>query len=873
MKTQSFLVPVALALVSAVAAQAAEPAAHLSLESPAFRLDWAQEPGGWRLTHATISTPSGPRALGTPSGEYCVLHSTEDPPADPLDVPTPNNPDGFPEASYRNATIRWKEARSPVAMNVAGQAHPFLPAHAERQPDGSLLFRHESEVGTLTAEWRLDPAASTDVLVTLTLRAAKPGCFSVATPTLATVEPRDLAWALVPGVFAGSAIEPDFVRALGYGQGLPAKPVLARERTASTLAAITENRHGATLAAIAEPGTAADPWEHDADSRRIWRLGLSHMNRRGELTGTLYHPVLGQAGSRLAAGESVSFRFRYTLRSDGWTGVLRHAAYHVYRLEDFLALKQPARSLSDRLQGMRRYVSDDTTSLWRTVDFNGRTLGAQAYLGIVIGSDRSDRDAIKNSDYGAMWMLAGMTGDPKLTRDRLPPARAFKLEQQETKPGFFQGAAIGQYFLMKSGRFTEEFGSYVEPVALTYYSLCDLGNILLFAPDDAELRARLRLGADRLLAWQHPDGRWDVAYDRATQRPVYADLRDFRPTFYGLLIAHRILGDEQYLAAARRGADWLLAHAVAPLRFTGVCGDNRFPPDFATAQIAAALLELHAATGDPRYRDAGLAAARFYLTSIYTHPVANTRAKLVKGAPRSDWEINQTGLCFEHGGTFGSANGGGPILLLSHAGFFLRLHRLTGEPLFRDLARAGAWARDAFVDPQTSVASYYWTRMNDGPGRFPHHAWWQIGWIVDYLLAEAELRTAGAIAFPRGFFTPKVGPHASFGFAPGAIFGESAHLDWGDVETGSPAVDYVLARAPDGRKRFVLLLNNSAHPVTAQVRVSGTTSPEGAARAAMRRSLRTADERVEHAPGEADSPVRVPLAAAGWALLTLEFTP
>jgi hypothetical protein len=163
--------------------------------------------------------------------------------------------------------------------------------------------------------------------------------------------------------------------------------------------------------------------------------------------------------------------------------------------------------------------------------------------------------------------------------------------------------------------------------------------------------------------------------------------------------------------------------------------------------------------------------------------------------------------------------------------------------------------------------------MNDGPGRFPHHAWWQIGWIVDYLLAEAELRTAGAIAFPRGFFTPKVGPHASFGFAPGAIFGESAHLDWGDVETGSPAVDYVLARAPDGRKRFVLLLNNSAHPVTAQVRVSGTTSPEGAARAAMRGSLRTADERVEHAPGEADSPVRVPLAAAGWALLTLEFTP
>jgi hypothetical protein len=163
--------------------------------------------------------------------------------------------------------------------------------------------------------------------------------------------------------------------------------------------------------------------------------------------------------------------------------------------------------------------------------------------------------------------------------------------------------------------------------------------------------------------------------------------------------------------------------------------------------------------------------------------------------------------------------------------------------------------------------------MNDGPGRFPHHAWWQIGWIVDYLLAEAELRTGGAIAFPRGFFTPKVGPHASFGFAPGTVFGESACLDWGDVETGSPALDYLLARAVDGRKRFVVLLNNSAHPVTAQIRISEATSPEPGARGVLRRTLRTAAGQVEEIRGAVHSPVPVPLAAAGWALLTLELAP
>lgn len=47
-------------------------------------------------------------------------------------------------------------------------------------------------------------------------------------------------------------------------------------------------------------------------------------------------------------------------------------------------------------------------------------------------------------------------------------------------------------------------------MALTYYTMLDLGNILLFASQDQELRERLRLGAERLLAWQHAAGDWEV---------------------------------------------------------------------------------------------------------------------------------------------------------------------------------------------------------------------------------------------------------------------------------------------------------------------------------------------------------------------------
>jgi hypothetical protein len=853
----------------------AEAPTVLHLENERVRFAWQASDKGWRLTEASLLAKGQVTPVGDLRGEYTVLFSETAPSTEPIELPTPNNPNVFPEPTYRGATLSWKDARIPAALNRAGKAWQFYPESAERNFDGSITFRQALDIGDVTARWFLDPQFPGDVRVELEFIARQAGFVSLATPTIAVTKVDELAWATVPGIFAGNRIEPDIVRSLGYGQGLPALPVLARERAASSLLALTTHKNGSTLAVIADPGTAADPWPAEDDPVRKlgleegmrgdlriprWRLGLSHMNRNGELAGTLYHPVLGQEDSAVAVAGRKRFAFRYTLGDEGWLGVLRHAVTDVYRLTDFIAMKQPRQSLTERMRKMRYFVTDDATSLWRTAEFNGRTIGAQAYLGTVIGSDRSDRDAIKNSDYGAMWMFAGMTQDPILLQQRLPQARAFKLEQQDVRPGFFQGAASGQYFLLKTNRFVEEFGNYVEPVALTYYVLCDLGNILLFAPDDTELRDRLRLGADRLLEWQKADGHWDVAYDHKTEETVYSDLRDFRPTFYGLVVAYRVLRDEKYLAAARRGADWLVKNAVDPLQFLGVCGDNRFPADFATAQISAGLLELAELTGEERYRQAAIRTAKFYLTSVYTHPLATKEPKTVGKNTRQDWEISQQGLVYEHGGTFGSTNRNGPILLLSHAGYFIRMFQLTGEPLFRDLARAGALGRDAFVDPKTNVASYYWTRMDDGPGRFPHHAWWQIGWITDYLLSEAELRSDSKIAFPRGFFTPKVGPHMSYGFAPGKLFGQSVKLTWEDWSVDRSDVDVISVASPDATERFAILLNNSPRAVSAQV-----AAPAGAGQVA-RLILASGDSKpLAHA-----SSWKIELPAYGLAVIALK---
>jgi hypothetical protein len=399
-----------------------------------------------------------------------------------------------------------------------------------------------------------------------------------------------------------------------------------------------------------------------------------------------------------------------------------------------------------------------------------------------------------------------------LTEDRLPYALNFKLAQQQTENGFFKGAAVGQYYLAKSKKFVEEWGEVVEPIGLTYYTMLDIGNILLFEPNNEELKNRLRLGADALLSWQKRDGSWAVAYDRHSQQQIFNDIQDLRPTFYGMVVAYRILKDKKYLEAAKKGADWLIENAVKTGSYLGVCGDARYAPDFATGQSAQAFLDLFDMIGEKKYKDAAITSAKIYTTSIYTHPIASNELKTVNGVQREDWEIAQAGLSFEHGGIFGSANRHGPIMLASHAGLFVRMYALTKDSLFLDMARSAAIGRDAFVDEKTSVASYYWHTMNRGAGPYPHHAWWQVGWLTDYLLAEIEMRSKGSIRFPQGFVTPKVGPHKSYGFEPGDIFGAKASLllikDMVKIE--DPGIDYFAAKSEGKKELYIMLLNNDS---------------------------------------------------------------
>ena len=787
----------------------------VSLANEHFKVQWIHGKSGWTVSKIEVRKNgkwiSGP----VPSGEYTLLYTDTKPSAEPKETFEKITGGKFPEDVYHYQQLQWKESTTEVSLNKAGEVSQFMPSDLSVLKDG-LEFKKETETATIIGTWKLDPDHPSDIRVTMKLIPKKAGYFSLASPTLGYFPVENMSWVSVPGYFQGNFIQKNFALAYAYGHGIPDCPVIYRERCASTLSPLVSSKNGITLSVIPDPGLSRDPWAKDKVTQTDWFIGLSHMNRKAQLSPTLYYPVLGEDKSKRDIGEELTYSFRFSLSDGDWFSALKHAANDIYKFDQTLALRQSTQSLTDRIEKMHHYLTDPRTSLWNIEEFKGRQIGAQSYLGGVVGSNK---DAMKNSDYGAMWMLATATGDKELNEKVLPPAENFKLVQQQTDNGFFKGAVEGQYYLAKSKKFVEEWGEVVEPIALTYYVMLDVGNMLLFEPQNKELQERLQIGAERLLSWQKPDGSFAVAYDRKTEKEIFNDIKDVRPTFYGLLVAHRILKQDKYLTAAKKGAEWLIKNAVETGSFLGVCGDARYAPDFATGQSAQAFLDLYDLTKEEKYKAAAITCAKIYTASIYTHPIANHNIKTVNGTKREDWEISQAGLSFEHGGIFGSATRLGPIQLASHAGMFIRMYKLTGEKIFADMARASAIGRDAFVDSKTSVASYYWQNMNKGAGPYPHHAWWQIGWITDYLLSETELRSNGKVSFPRGFVTPKVGPHQTYGFEAGTVFGKKASLviREGFISDNQPVVDYVLAENQKENQRYIILLNNRAQPTEGKI--------------------------------------------------------
>src|SRR5690606_22313027 len=93
---------------------------------------------------------------------------------------------------------------------------------------------------------------------------------------------------------------------------------------------------------------------------------------------------------------------------------------------------------------------------------------------------------------------------------------------------------------------------------------------------------------------------------------------------------------------------------------------------------------------------------------------------------------------------------------------------------------------------------------------------------MDYLLSEVELRSNGNISFPRGFITPKVGPHQTYGFSPGKVYGNKAELFLKDdvVSIDNECIDFVGAINKSKKETYLILLNNSVDKQEVNVKIN-----------------------------------------------------
>lgn len=773
---------------------------NISLKGENLELQWRKQSGNLYALDKMIVHFDGKTIENNIIGGYqTVLYSEIDP-----NTISPEKHEGVDK--------HWLNTISPIITNRCGERdEAALYQLISREP---LTFLSETKYGTITLQWEIK---GNEILVKQLFKAKQDGYYSLSTVDIFNATENEIKWATVPGYVNANTISDNFNQAYVYGHYIPNVPIIYQDKCVTTPVAILSKDY-LTIGVTPEKEYPRKPHDKTKNTHMNWSVGFSLMNLQNKISPTLYYPVLGKENSFIKAGDYRMFEYRYIISpDDDWHAVMKQVIYDVYDFKKTTIVRNK-QSLTDRVLKMHKYLTNTETSRFRLAEYEGLAIGAQDYMGLVAGSKN---DAMKNSDYGAMWMLGTLTQDTILLNDVLPYARNFKIKQQYLDKGSFRGAVKGQYYLWKSGTWVEEWGPHIEPMGVTYYAISDLANILLFNPNDSEAKKNLRLAADYLLKEQKKDGSWNVGIDKNTKEIIYPDIEDLRPTFYGLMIAYQILKDRKYLNAAIKGADWFLENAVDKGQFIGVCGDTRFAPDFGTAQSVQVLLEMYKLTGMEKYKAAAIKTAKYYTTYIYTYPNGQNELQAQNGKMLPGWAFSQSGLNFEHAGAIGSATIRGPILLASHAGLFVRLFQLTNDSIYIDMARAAANGKDAFVDPKTSVASYYWDSFNEGPGPFPHHAWWQIGWIMDYLVSEAEMRSKGQISFPRGFITPKVGPHQSLGFHKGIINGEKASLiinkDLAEVD--NPLCEYLTAQADQAL--YVILMNSSKEHIMTSLVVKG----------------------------------------------------
>ncbi len=701
----------------------------------------------------------------------------------------------------------WNGARVPVEIAFNGQSvttcgpasDPYTAAPAARFAPRALVSSDATSVDlvyrsaggqALPVRWSLDPDDPFTLRVQARLTAPAAGFYSLGFCALEETARERVAFVQLPPLY--------------QFQRLPVSPdMLCNTLTPHplALAQIPWQTNGAPLCVVvcAEPSDLPFVWPSATNAV----CGFSLLNSRARVQPTFFSPVLGSPHSRLEAGATRVINWRVMTRPAEWKATLEACCLNLMKVTDY---REPVNaSLTEAALNMVDLMMSDESGGWNSelkgfYDIESATMGKHAAPLALLSAATLSRSE-------AFWAARAL------------PAFEFMLSRKRS--------AILQSGVDRDG----------EPVTGQLHVPGDY-----YGTSGWEGLHRLTTGLNPWLTeLALPGGRVRTSTDYNSSWP-----------WTERLAAHRLAPDVMSLADVTANADVWLAKEVYGPQLKPV--DFRYFYNIHFYPYWWDVIDLYEATHDPRYLDAAEEGAFHTIAGLWSHPrvpqgevtvhpggsqvtyhrVWNKNDKLFRlGWPRQTndtpehavpaWQVSPVGLGLEQPSTYTAFRGAmNNIMQSTWAPHLLRAYRYTGREIYRTFARDGVIGRFA------NYPGYYLTCFTDREQdpRYPyagpditclyyHHIPVHFAFTVDYLLADADVRSGGQVAFPwvkqknYAWFNNRI-----YTAEPGNVYGDSQAVLWierGVVET-DVKTDWLAARSPE--RFWMMLMNQTRAPKT-----------------------------------------------------------
>jgi len=525
------------------------------------------------------------------------------------------------------------------------------------------------------------------------------------------------------------------------------------------------------------------------------RFGVMLRNPEGQAQPSAFAPLLGQSDSHFAAGQSATFAVRPLLVDGDWYRAFTEVARSLFGFKDYR--RNADQSLNATIDAMTGFAMDDAHSGWdadlKGFDYNTDVKGTVKVV-------------------SALHPLAAalIQDDPEIYRLRALPITEFQMSRTK-----YLYKALPDESGQNAARDMQGPAAEVSELAELYQM--SHGQSPVFRHYALELAGKPR----RLNLLMVSDG----------------------ATFWDELALYRLTGEKARLAKARSlAAAYIKARIDTPQRdFSDVHLDagGQFWSDFAPKFVE--LFELWQETREPRYLAAAQKGARQYAGFAWYFPSvpagevtvdrggvapvglftakADARGIRTPEVTLPAWQVSQIGLTPEAQTTYALNPG---TFLAHHAAYELRIAAATNDTFLHDAARAAIIGRyKTYPGYDINVAfSDVYARSDYHQRPFAdlnyneiyyNHVWPQIALLTDYLLADFETRSHGAIAFPARYAQGYAYLRSRvYGDRPGTFMGDDNVRLWMPrrlVASDDAQANYLTGY---GNGRFYLALSNES---------------------------------------------------------------